>query len=48
MLGSAGHYAGLIDFGEKVLALTVDGVGTKMLVADHMHDWTRSVSTASR
>jgi len=39
MLGSVGHYAGLIDFGEKVLALTVDGVGTKMLVADHMHDW---------
>jgi phosphoribosylformylglycinamidine cyclo-ligase len=40
MLGSVGHYAGLIDFGEKVLALTVDGVGTKMLVADHMRDWT--------
>ncbi len=39
MLGSVGHYAGLIDFGEKVLALTVDGVGTKMLVADHMHNW---------
>ena len=39
MLGSVGHYAGLIDFGDKVLALTVDGVGTKMLVADHMHDW---------
>ncbi|HTY14678.1 MAG TPA: phosphoribosylformylglycinamidine cyclo-ligase [Methanoregulaceae archaeon] len=38
--GEAGHYAGLIDFGERVLALTVDGVGTKMLVADHLHDWT--------
>ena len=37
--GSAGHYAGLIDFGDKVLALTVDGVGTKMLVADHLRDW---------
>jgi phosphoribosylformylglycinamidine cyclo-ligase len=40
MTGSAGHYAGLIDFGERVVALTVDGVGTKMLVADHLHDWT--------
>ncbi|HVP94854.1 MAG TPA: phosphoribosylformylglycinamidine cyclo-ligase [Methanoregulaceae archaeon] len=37
--GSAGHYAGLIDFGERVFALTVDGVGTKMLVADHLRDW---------
>jgi phosphoribosylformylglycinamidine cyclo-ligase len=37
--GSAGHYAGLIDFGERVLALTVDGVGTKMLVADYLRDW---------
>jgi phosphoribosylformylglycinamidine cyclo-ligase len=39
MLGSVGHYAGLINFGEKVLALTVDGVGTKMLVADYLRDW---------
>jgi phosphoribosylformylglycinamidine cyclo-ligase len=39
MLGGAGHYAGLIDFGEHVLALTTDGVGTKMLVADRMRDW---------
>lgn len=39
MLGSVGHYAGLIGFGSKVLALTVDGVGTKMLVADHMQTW---------
>ena len=39
MLGGVGHYAGLIDFGEHVLALTTDGVGTKMLVADHMRDW---------
>jgi phosphoribosylformylglycinamidine cyclo-ligase len=39
MIGSVGHYAGLIDFGEMALALTTDGVGTKMLVADHMQDW---------
>jgi phosphoribosylformylglycinamidine cyclo-ligase len=39
MLGSVGHFAGLVDFGEQVLALTTDGVGTKMLVADHEKDW---------
>lgn len=39
MLGNVGHFAGLIDFGEQVLALTTDGVGTKMLVADHLKDW---------
>jgi phosphoribosylformylglycinamidine cyclo-ligase len=39
MLGGVGHYAGLIDFGRHVLALTTDGVGTKMLVADHVKDW---------
>ena len=39
MLGGVGHYAGLIDFGKYVLALTTDGVGTKMLVADHEKDW---------
>ena len=39
MLGGVGHYAGLIDFGRHVLALTTDGVGTKMLVADHMKNW---------
>jgi phosphoribosylformylglycinamidine cyclo-ligase len=39
MLGGVGHYAGLIDFGEHVLALTTDGVGTKMLVADRLRDW---------
>src|SRR5512135_1529185 len=40
MTGSLGHFAGLIDFGEMALALTTDGVGTKMLVADVMKDWT--------
>jgi phosphoribosylformylglycinamidine cyclo-ligase len=39
MLGGVGHYAGLIDFGKHVLALTTDGVGTKMLVADHERNW---------
>jgi phosphoribosylformylglycinamidine cyclo-ligase len=39
MLGGVGHYAGLIGFGEHVLALTTDGVGTKMLVADHEKNW---------
>jgi len=39
MLGGVGHYAGLIDFGRHVLALTTDGVGTKMLVADRLKDW---------
>ena len=34
-----GHFAGLLDFGETALALTTDGVGTKMLVADQMEDW---------
>jgi phosphoribosylformylglycinamidine cyclo-ligase len=39
MLGDVGHYAGLIDCGRMVLALTTDGVGTKMLVADHLRNW---------
>jgi phosphoribosylformylglycinamidine cyclo-ligase len=39
MMGSVGHFAGLIDFGDMALALTTDGVGTKMLVADQMQDW---------
>jgi phosphoribosylformylglycinamidine cyclo-ligase len=39
MMGSVGHFAGLIDFGEMALALTTDGVGTKMLVADQQKNW---------
>jgi phosphoribosylformylglycinamidine cyclo-ligase len=39
MMGKVGHFAGLIDFGSIALALTVDGVGTKMLVADRLADW---------
>jgi phosphoribosylformylglycinamidine cyclo-ligase len=40
MYGKVGHFAGLIEFGSHVLALAVDGVGTKMLVADELEDWT--------
>jgi phosphoribosylformylglycinamidine cyclo-ligase len=39
MMGQVGHFAGLIGWGKYALALTVDGVGTKMLVADHRMDW---------
>ena len=40
MLGGSGHFAGLLDFGHMALAMAVDGVGTKMLVADRLLDWT--------
>ena len=39
MIGRVGHFAGLIDSGPYALALAVDGVGTKMLVADALCDW---------
>jgi phosphoribosylformylglycinamidine cyclo-ligase len=39
MVGEIGHFSGLIDCGDRVLALTTDGVGTKMLVAEQLHDW---------
>ena len=35
-LTDVGHYAGLIDFGEYALALTTDGVGSKVLIANEM------------
>lgn len=38
-LGEAGHYAGLIDLGEFALAMTTDGVGTKLIIADAMKKW---------
>lgn len=38
-LTDVGHYAGLIDFGEYALALTTDGVGTKVLIANEMKRW---------
>jgi len=40
MTGEVGHFAGLIELGDHVLALTTDGVGTKMLIADALQDWT--------
>lgn len=38
-LTDVGHYAGLIDFGEYALALTTDGVGSKVLIANEMRKW---------
>ncbi len=38
-LTDVGHYAGLIDFGEYALALTTDGVGSKVLIANEMNRW---------
>lgn len=40
MVGEVGHFSGLIDFGDKVLSLCTDGVGTKMKIADDLKDWT--------
>lgn len=34
-----GHYAGLLDFGEFAIAMTTDGVGSKVLVANEMQKW---------
>jgi len=39
MASEIGHFAGFVSFGKYVLALAVDGVGTKMLVADALRDW---------
>lgn len=38
-LTNIGHYAGLVDFGEYALALTTDGVGSKVLIANEMKRW---------
>jgi phosphoribosylformylglycinamidine cyclo-ligase len=38
-LTDVGHYAGLIDFGDYALALTTDGVGSKVLIANEMKRW---------
>ncbi|HEY9205022.1 MAG TPA: phosphoribosylformylglycinamidine cyclo-ligase [Candidatus Methanoperedens sp.] len=38
-LTDVGHYAGLIDFGDYALALTTDGVGSKVLIANEMKKW---------
>ncbi|MCD1294827.1 phosphoribosylformylglycinamidine cyclo-ligase [Methanocella sp. CWC-04] len=38
-MGESGHYAGLIDMGDYALAITTDGVGTKLIIADIMEKW---------
>ncbi|WNY25545.1 phosphoribosylformylglycinamidine cyclo-ligase [Methanolapillus millepedarum] len=38
-LTEIGHYAGLIDFGEFAIAMTTDGVGSKVLIANEMGKW---------
>ncbi|GGI99029.1 phosphoribosylformylglycinamidine cyclo-ligase [Halobellus salinus] len=37
--GSEGDYAGLLDIGDRYLALATDGVGTKLLVAEALGDY---------
>jgi phosphoribosylformylglycinamidine cyclo-ligase len=34
-----GHYAGLLDMGSFALAMTTDGVGSKVLIANFMKKW---------
>ncbi|MFC6906325.1 phosphoribosylformylglycinamidine cyclo-ligase [Halalkalicoccus tibetensis] len=36
---SEGDYAGLLDIGDRYLALATDGVGTKLLVAEALNDY---------
>ncbi|MDI6640142.1 MAG: AIR synthase related protein, partial [Methanocellales archaeon] len=38
-LTEIGHYAGLIDLGDFALAITTDGVGSKVLIANAMKKW---------
>ncbi|VUT24903.1 MAG: phosphoribosylaminoimidazole synthetase [Candidatus Methanolliviera sp. GoM_oil] len=38
-LGKIGHFSGLVDFGGFALAMTTDGVGTKILVANRLKKW---------
>ena len=38
-LTDIGHYAGLIDLGDFALAITTDGVGSKVLIANEMERW---------
>ncbi|MFB6142419.1 MAG: phosphoribosylformylglycinamidine cyclo-ligase [Halorientalis sp.] len=37
--GFEGDFAGLLDIGDRYLALAADGVGTKLLVAEAMNDY---------
>lgn len=38
-LGGAGHFAGMIEFGDHALVLATDGVGTKLEIATAMRKW---------
>ena len=38
-MGGAGHFAGMVEFGEHALVLATDGVGTKLEVANAMKKW---------
>ncbi len=38
-LDMEGHFTGLIEFGDKALALCTDGVGTKLMIADELKKW---------
>jgi len=38
-LTEIGHYAGLIDMGDYAIAMTTDGVGSKVLIASEMKKW---------
>ncbi|MFC7203533.1 phosphoribosylformylglycinamidine cyclo-ligase [Haloferax namakaokahaiae] len=37
--GGSGDYAGLLDIGDRYLGLATDGVGTKLLVAEALEDY---------
>ncbi len=39
VISGFGHYAGLIEIGDKVMALHTDGVGTKILIAQLMEKY---------
>jgi len=39
VVGDFGHYCNLIEFGDHLLALTTDGVGTKLLVAESLGNY---------
>ena len=39
MIDLPGQFTGLIDFGETILTLATDGVGTKLLLAKAMNKW---------
>ncbi|WGI18137.1 phosphoribosylformylglycinamidine cyclo-ligase [Methanonatronarchaeum sp. AMET-Sl] len=39
-LNIEGHYAGLIEAGNKIMAMATDGVGSKLIIAKEMNDYT--------